>query len=309
MDNDQIARLDIESPDTYWTAFPLDGIHRQILVYSLYLLETGQTISLTYDAFQNFVFGFASPSALEKINNLWLDTYLFDGLVAFFVQLYFAYGIHMLLKSNRLVGVIVLLTVVQCAGGIAVGILAKTVPSISRPGQVPSFVPALLWLSCATLTNILIAVSMIYALFRHDTTLKSTRNIISRLHRLAMETGSVAAAMTIVTIVLFLTHPEQIYHITPAMTLAKIYSNSLLVIFNSRIRIYGARDVRQRLSIETGRRRNTRATANQNAVIPLSTPRSRVDSGSSAPSTFPSSLEVSDSYGLTTKSHTSETES
>lgn len=45
-----------------------------------------------------------------------------------------------------------------------------------------------------------------------------------------------------VDLVLFLTKRNTSFHTTPALTLAKLYSNSLLVLFNSRITIVGGRN-------------------------------------------------------------------
>ena len=43
-------------------------------------------------------------------------------------------------------------------------------------------------------------------------------------------------------LILFLAFPHSAYHACIATTLAKLYSNSLLVLFNSRIRIVGGRN-------------------------------------------------------------------
>jgi hypothetical protein len=43
-------------------------------------------------------------------------------------------------------------------------------------------------------------------------------------------------------IILYYAIPDKAYHACPATILAKLYSNSMLAIFNSRIRIVGGRD-------------------------------------------------------------------
>lgn len=52
----------------------------------------------------------------------------------------------------------------------------------------------------------------------------------------------ITATVASVDLLLFLVFRQNNFHITPSLTLAKFYSNNLLVIFNSRIRIVGARD-------------------------------------------------------------------
>ena len=48
--------------------------------------------------------------------------------------------------------------------------------------------------------------------------------------------------MATIDLILFLVFPTEAFHVCIALTLGKLYSNSLLVIFNSRIRILGARN-------------------------------------------------------------------
>ncbi|ESK91210.1 hypothetical protein Moror_2930 [Moniliophthora roreri MCA 2997] len=90
----------------YYTAFPKDPKAFQYLVYGVYLVETMQTVMITYDAFQQFAYGFADPAALDRINLIWFDCCLIDGLVAFLVQTYFAYRIYTLSNSKALSGII-----------------------------------------------------------------------------------------------------------------------------------------------------------------------------------------------------------
>ena len=66
--------------------------------------------------------------------------------------------------------------------------------------------------------------------------------MLTRVIRLTLGAGFLTATVAIVDLTLFLVFRQNNYHTTPALVLAKLYSNSLLVQFNSRIRIRGARD-------------------------------------------------------------------
>lgn len=48
--------------------------------------------------------------------------------------------------------------------------------------------------------------------------------------------------MAILSLILYYACPNTPYHVTAATVLAKLYSNSVLAIFNARIRIVGGRD-------------------------------------------------------------------
>ncbi|EEB96118.1 hypothetical protein MPER_04802 [Moniliophthora perniciosa FA553] len=82
---------------------------------------------------------------------------------------------------------------------------------------------------------------MTYVLSRMNGGFQETRDLVRRIIRLTMETGSLTAAVALVDLLLFLVFPNDDFHIVPALTLAKLYSNSLLVVFNSRLRIPHAR--------------------------------------------------------------------
>uniref|UniRef100_A0A0W0G0L4 DUF6534 domain-containing protein n=1 Tax=Moniliophthora roreri TaxID=221103 RepID=A0A0W0G0L4_MONRR len=278
----------------YWTAFPNDQLLTQILVYGLYILETAQTVSLTHNSFQTFVFGFEDPASLTKIHNLWIDTYFFDTLVALIFQVYFANRIHNLLSRAKILpGIILLLALAQFCGGVGTSIILKKVGSFDTSGQLVTPVPGILWIGCGTLADVLIAVTMVYALSRYDTTFKRTKSLVKRLSQLALETGSLIAAMILVQPILFFSCPGKTYHMAPALVIAKLYSNSLLVIFNSRIQIIGARGTRTTI--------NVTPTPHQNQETPIPLSDLRTDSSGTSswvPSSFPSTLD-DNSYGLT----------
>jgi hypothetical protein len=53
-------------------------------------------------------------------------------------------------------------------------------------------------------------------------------------------------------LILFLACKGKSYYTVPSIVLAKFYSNSLMVLFNTRIQIIGARDARENLPLTMG---------------------------------------------------------
>jgi len=118
--------------DLYYSAFPNDPKKFKFLVYFVYLLETAQTIIFTHDAFERFVYGFANPDGISKINLIWFSSPFVDGLgefippttecsthfdynvVALLVQLQFAYRIRLLSPKSRFVLVLILTVSLRC---------------------------------------------------------------------------------------------------------------------------------------------------------------------------------------------------
>ncbi|KAG7097841.1 hypothetical protein E1B28_005156 [Marasmius oreades] len=222
----------------YYIAFQNDRTAVKAIVYGVYLVETAQVFMITYDAFQNFVYGFGQPGALNKINLLSFDCCIIDGAVACVVQTFFAYRIFLLSKSKLLTGIIVLISLVQLGGAITTAAQAETDSVFSQVRE--NFIPVSLWLGGSAACDIVIAVSMTYVLSRYDPSIRETRDLVRRIIRLTMETGSLTATVATVDLILFLSSKFP-YHVTPALALAKLYSNSMMVIFNSRIKIVGGR--------------------------------------------------------------------
>ncbi|KAJ8087667.1 hypothetical protein PM082_006502 [Marasmius tenuissimus] len=101
-----------------------------------------------------------------------------------------------------------------------------------------------IWLAGSAICDILITLSMTYVLSKANSTYKETRDLIRRLIILTMETGALTALATTVDIIILLGFPKQTVHVTFTLTLAKLYSNSLLVVLNTRLVIPGSRGFR-----------------------------------------------------------------
>ncbi|KAG7097847.1 hypothetical protein E1B28_005162 [Marasmius oreades] len=222
----------------YYNAFPNDRILVKAIVYGVYLVDTLQLFMITYEAFQSFVFGFGNPGSFEAINLLWFDCCIIDGLIASVVQLFYAYRLFLLSESKRIAGFIAVISLLQLAGAIATGVLDKGDAGVSRIRA--NFVVASIWLGGSAGCDITIAVSMTYILSRYDTTFNATRDIVKRIIRLTMETGSLTAAVATADLILYLSSGYP-YFMIPVLALAHLYSNSIMVIFNSRVKIEGGR--------------------------------------------------------------------
>lgn len=92
-----------------------------------------------------------------------------------------------------------------------------------------------MWLSTSAAVDILVAISMTYFLLKRRTNFQQSRVLISHLIRLTVETGSLTAIVAIVDTTLFNTTKGTNFHSCLAIVLAKLYTNTLLVVLNNRI--------------------------------------------------------------------------
>ncbi|KLO19187.1 hypothetical protein SCHPADRAFT_78609 [Schizopora paradoxa] len=220
----------------YYVAFPSDKRLSKCLVYGIYLIETIQTILITHEAFDEYAKGFGNLDALDAQGLKPIAVPIFTGIVSCTVQMY--YGRRLAIVSgSRLLGLTVaVVALIQGSAAITQGVQAYLLKQFSVLAT-KAFVSCTIWLAGSALCDVIIAVCMTYVLLDTRSGIPTTRALISRVVRLVIETGCLTALAAIVDLTLFLVLPGRSYHGTVALVLAKLYSNSLLVIFNNRIHL------------------------------------------------------------------------
>ncbi|CDO78113.1 hypothetical protein BN946_scf184611.g5 [Trametes cinnabarina] len=231
----------------YHLAFPKDSVIVKTLVYSVYMIETAQTIIIAHDAFNAYAKGYGDLNALGSAQTEWLAVPIFSGIVSATVQIYYAYRVSVL-SGSRLLGLAIsAIALLQGSSAIAQGAQAFRIGNFADLAT-KAFASCAIWLAGSATCDIIIAGCMTFLLLRKDTKVPTTHAVITKVVRLVIETGTLTALAATIDITLFLAFPHNSYHGCVALTLAKLYSNSLLVLFNSRIRIVGGRGMDPLLS-------------------------------------------------------------
>jgi len=140
-----------------------------------------------------------------------------------------------ILSWSRIIGpVIATMALIQAGAAITQGVQAYILKQFSVLAT-KAFVSCTIWLGGSAACDVTIAVCMTFVLLRNSSGLPASRAVISRIVRLVVETGCLTALAAITDLTLFLVFTHKSYHGTVALTLAKLYSNSLLVLFNNRL--------------------------------------------------------------------------
>ncbi|KAJ3788139.1 hypothetical protein GGU10DRAFT_385259 [Lentinula aff. detonsa] len=238
----------------YYLNFPKDPRWNKVLVCTVYLLDWAQTCSATYDVFHWFVYGWGSIDALYDLWSTFLNVPILSSIIAAIVQIYFGWRIWKLTHSRIIFSVIGVLALLQLGGGIAVGIfLWRDSSEVARSDGLVSSVGVRL--AGSALADTVIAISMtyfvsakihnpeyegshvhrIFQLVRSKSQIVGhMNNVVTRLIRLTIETGTVTAIAAIVDLVFFLKATNGLHQVS-GVILCKLYSNSLLVLFNNRM--------------------------------------------------------------------------
>ncbi|KAH9477301.1 hypothetical protein JR316_0009505 [Psilocybe cubensis] len=224
----------------YYLSFPNDPLRNKVLVYTIFAFEVLQTIIVTISAYHVFATGYGNFAVYNAVDLAWLDVPVISGIVAFIAEGFYAYRISLLSQSYYVAGVIVVLATVQLAGSIAAAVVLKNADMFSRLLGVDYSITAAIWNGGSALCDAIIAICMTYYLSKRGSeSMKTTNVIVRRVIRLVIETGTVTAAIAIINLILSVLPSKPAYYQIPSVLLAKVYSNSMMAVFNSRIIAYG----------------------------------------------------------------------
>ncbi|KAI0709497.1 hypothetical protein C8Q76DRAFT_799495 [Earliella scabrosa] len=216
----------------YYVSFPKDSVRLNAFVYGLYVVEIIQVVLATHDAFETLGRGWGDAATLNNPQWLWFDVPLMSGIVSASVQTYFAWRIYVFSKSRLLSGFVVLIALMQGSAGVASGIKAHLVNSLADL-QKETTKPLIVWLGGSVACDIVIAICMLYFLSRGRQGLASDA-VLTRLIRLTVETGTLTASIACLDLVFFLVFKDNNLHLTPALVLTKVYTNTLMMLLNNR---------------------------------------------------------------------------
>ncbi|KAF8963806.1 hypothetical protein BDZ97DRAFT_1919566 [Flammula alnicola] len=181
----------------YYLAFPKDRAVTRGLVYWVYLLEASQTVLLIHDLFETFIRGFADPASLNEVNALWFSIPILTGIVTFTCQGFYAYRISVLMQNKAVGCVIACCCLVQLGAAIAIGIQAKFIGHLSGLFARNVRTTVAVWYPSSALCDVIVAVCMTYTLSRSETNILKTSQLLKRIIRLTVETGTLTAATAI----------------------------------------------------------------------------------------------------------------
>ncbi|KIM41531.1 hypothetical protein M413DRAFT_150640 [Hebeloma cylindrosporum] len=139
-------------------------------------------------------------------------------------------------KDIRIPFVIILLSTTQLAGGITTGVLGRRAVRFSRFFDMEALITTGIWNGAGALCDLIIACCMIYFYSSRNSIwkLKPTRVPVSV--KMLVQSGSLLAVIAIInTAFCFLTHGETFFESSAAI-LGNTYANTLLAVFNSRVR-------------------------------------------------------------------------
>ncbi|KAF8256859.1 hypothetical protein EI94DRAFT_1762375 [Lactarius quietus] len=237
----------------YTYNFPDDSKRLKYLVYGIIFLETVQSgLALGY-LYYWFGSGFGDVTRLFGNHiSLWGGPVLVGSVTAVIVQLFFAHRIWVLSEKKfwRVCLMVSWFSTVSAISEVVGSIYFQADPKAivdifsdeivaEMGGTRQLWIFALTWLAGSVLTDGLITLSMLYLLKKRRTegTSSFSKNAVSKIVRLTVETNLLTTTVTIVALLLTAIRPDTNWCHCPIAIMGKLYANALLVSLNNRVAI------------------------------------------------------------------------
>lgn len=221
--------------------FQADTRPIKLLVYSVLFIETLQTALSGADLYYWFVTGFGDMNHLASPYASAFDVPIIGSIVSLTVQFFFAYRVYVLGDREYwwLSGLICLVSSVDATAAFAGGIYAHVQGHFASGRWLK--ILAMTWLIGNTISDTLIASSMLYYLLklkRRDGRFSS--HALVSIVRLTVETNILTTTVSIIATFVVVLHSDKNWYVCPTAILGKLYSNTLLVSLNNRVSIRAA---------------------------------------------------------------------
>ncbi|KIJ57038.1 hypothetical protein M422DRAFT_62902 [Sphaerobolus stellatus SS14] len=228
----------------YYRWYPDDRLMLKLLVASLLVLETAETVISTYISWVYMVSGWGTPGGLFPAPWPFCTAIILTGVIATMAQLFFAHRVWIFSHSIPIIAAIVILSLAQCGSAIA-GAAQILAIQLENSAKLTSFDVLSIWLACSAACDILIAVSMVYFLARTRSTLvlKSTDFLVTRMINFSVQTGTITAVFAALSLILFLAFKVTDLQDAPFLALGKLYSNTVLANLNARDYLFSRMEV------------------------------------------------------------------
>ncbi|KAK7035858.1 hypothetical protein R3P38DRAFT_3263339 [Favolaschia claudopus] len=224
----------------YFLAFPKDQLRFKLLVGFIFVVEALQTLSDTRDTVRTFGSHWGDFGSLDGVGWSWFSVPVVGSIVACVGQIFFAWRIWVISRSFVMPVVIAIVTTFQLGAGLWTGI------EISRAGKYSSlqlrydsFQQPVAWLSATAACDLIIVASTCYYLLkpRRSDFKHSTNRMVTRIIMITVETGLLCALFALTDLAIYVQTRGNNYHLAVCIWLSKVYSNSIMLILNSRAQI------------------------------------------------------------------------
>jgi len=216
----------------YYRTYKKDAPWIRYFVLYLFIVETLNTGFDMYMMYEPLVLRYGTPHATTYFPIVFPSQPIMVVAVSTPIQIFLAWRIKIITKSNWIAVIICFLAIVGLAGGIGTSVKVATIRLFSRKPELHA--PALVWFCSACVADILITITLVRSLTQRRTGFSKTDDTIDRIIRLTVQTGMMTAIASVGDVVFFMVLPHTALNFLWDLALSKLYTNSLLSTLNAR---------------------------------------------------------------------------
>ncbi|KDR84327.1 hypothetical protein GALMADRAFT_111602 [Galerina marginata CBS 339.88] len=214
----------------YYQTFKRDAPWIKYLVLYLFILESLNTGCDMAMMWEPLIEKFGQPP--KYFPTLFAAEPIVMVAVSTPIQIFFAWRIKLLTKSNILALIIVALSIVSLAGGTYTTVLIVKIKLFARKPELHW--PALVWFLSATVADVMITTVLVMTLSKRKTGFVATDDAVSKIIRMTVQTGMITAFFALGDVIFFMTLPHAALNFLWDLALSKLYANCLLSTLNAR---------------------------------------------------------------------------
>ncbi|KAJ3931813.1 MAG: hypothetical protein NXY57DRAFT_1005833 [Lentinula lateritia] len=219
----------------FFRAFPNDKPLVKTAVAAVFGFELGHTITSLHALYIVTVTDFGQPQLIVKLPDSINITLLFEGMITIVVQGFFITRVQRLSKVHKMIiRFFWICAVLRFAASVALTIFGVQTQSTT------TYVADWSWLlttlfALGAFVDLGVALALcVYLYSQRSTSIARTTILLDRLIAFTLTTGLLTSIISVVTVLCYVTMPDNSVWILMYTLLAKSYSNSMMVSLNSR---------------------------------------------------------------------------
>ncbi|KAF7290514.1 hypothetical protein MIND_01291200 [Mycena indigotica] len=218
---------------SYFRLYKIDSTWIRLLIYYLILMETINTVCSVGIIYEPLIKLHDSPLVQVNSPKMLAADPIVTTLISTPVQLFMAWRIRLMTKSNWLTATVVLLAITSFIGGVVSSILVALDGRFAHFGAIEA--PLALWLTSTAFADLFITAFLVNFLWVNKTGFKTqTDSVTDRIIFLTVQTGTLTSFAAIADVTLFLILPRTTFMFIWDFSLARLYSICLIATLNAR---------------------------------------------------------------------------
>ncbi|KAG7445553.1 uncharacterized protein BT62DRAFT_981044 [Guyanagaster necrorhizus] len=215
----------------YMTTYQKDRLWMKAYVIFLFLTNLLNSAFIMAYTYISLIKHFDDVPYLYNATWLFSTDPALTGIIAGAVQLFFAWRVKVLTSNWYLGALVAILALTGVGSSIVVAIKSEAVGAFTRFQEFKSIV--VVWLVSACVGDFTITAILVWYLRKHKTGFQGSDELVDRIIRATVQTGLITSIMAIIDLIVYLVDSSGL-HLLFNLTLARLYTNTLMSSLNSR---------------------------------------------------------------------------